>query len=67
MIFLLFSGLVLIVYGVLCFVAIDAVWRLSVPEHARGRINRVTWVRVTRISGVLALVFGAIIVFNVLH
>lgn len=67
MIFLLFTAGVLILYGVLCFVAIEAIWRISVPETARGRIDRRRWNLITRIAGAFAIAIGLAILGGALH
>jgi len=67
MIFLIFAACLLILYGLLCLVAIEAVWRISVPEEFRDRVNRNRWNLVTRITGLFAIVVGAAILLGTLH
>jgi len=67
MIFFIFAACLLILYGMLCLIAIEAVWRLSVPEAFRDRVNRKRWNLVTRITGVFAIVVGVAILLGILH
>jgi len=67
MIFFIFAACVLILYGMLCLIAIEAVWRLSVPEAFRDRVNRKRWNLITRLFGVFAIVVGVVLLVNILH
>jgi uncharacterized membrane protein len=58
MVFFKFIALLLILYGAMTFVAREALWRMSVPDYARSRVNRATWDRVALITGACAIVVG---------
>jgi ATP/ADP translocase len=47
MVFLIFIAFMLILYGVMCFLAREALWRLSVPAQAQSRVNRATYLAIS--------------------
>jgi uncharacterized membrane protein len=67
MVYMIFIAFLLILYGLMCYLARETLWRLSVPERAQARVNRAAWDRVTRITGVIAIAIGVVILATVLR
>ena len=67
MVYLIFIAFLLIFYGVMCFLARETLWRLSVPQHARGSVNSATWDRMTAITGILAILLGIVITVTLIQ